>query len=261
MKRIVMFYLVAFIYSWGIWLIGIWLLPESIDSVLLVSIGGIGPFIAVIYYLVQKDTISIKGFLKRFYVTEKNSYLVLLFSFLLPLVVFLLAYVIHNIIYNQTLFLQLESEFKAQILISIIFLFFFGPLPEEIAWRGIAFNDLMKKNVWNAQFLVAILWAIWHIPLFFISNSYQAELGLFTNNGFLFFANTILLSVIIGWMYFLTKSILVAVVFHFMVNLTGEMFVVSIEITYIKTILYLLIAILSSVIFYIFDRNQQTNFK
>jgi len=59
-----------------------------------------------------------------------------------------------------------------------IFVLLFGPLPEEMAWRGYVLDGLQAR--WNAlvaSLIIGSLWTIWHLPLFLIEGSYQYGLG------------------------------------------------------------------------------------
>lgn len=58
-------------------------------------------------------------------------------------------------------------------------LFLGGPLAEELGWRGYALPRLlgMKTPLYSAVILGGI-WALWHLPLFFIEGKIQHELFL-----------------------------------------------------------------------------------
>lgn len=79
---------------------------------------------------------------------------------------------------------EAASNFFLNPLTLIPFTFFmllFGPLPEEMAWRGYALDGLQAR--WNALVASLILgtaWTLWHLPLFLIEGSYQQGLGVGT---------------------------------------------------------------------------------
>lgn len=111
----------------------------------------------------------------------------------------------------------------------VIFILFFGPVPEEMGWRGYVLDSLQDR--WSALFSSLILgsaWALWHLPLFFIKGTYQANLGVFTVDFWLFLLMMIPETVLMTWIYNNNKrSTLSAVFFHFAINLTGEVFNLS----------------------------------
>jgi membrane protease YdiL (CAAX protease family) len=121
-----------------------------------------------------------------------------------------------------------------------VFIFLFGPLPEEMAWRGYALDGLQSK--WNAlttSLILGAAWTIWHLPLFFIDGTYQNGLGIGTAQFWLYMLDKIPQSVLMTWIYNNTnKSITSAVLFHFMVNLVGELLDLSLqgEIFYIASL-------------------------
>lgn len=106
------------------------------------------------------------------------------------------------------------------------FVFWFGPLPEEIGWRGFALDRLQARTTaLRASLLLGGVWSLWHLPLFFVPGSYQAGLELGSTRSWIFFASMLPLSVLIGWVYDNTRrSTLSAVLVHWSGNLCGALF-------------------------------------
>lgn len=84
----------------------------------------------------------------------------------------------------------------------LVYTFLAGPLAEEFGWRGYvqprlrtAFGQLQTAT------LLGAVWALWHLPLFFLDGTGQHEIGLLNFQGFLFFVNFIPLSYIILFAY------------------------------------------------------------
>ena len=47
---------------------------------------------------------------------------------------------------------------------------------EELSWRGYVVKSLNNKfNYFKATAIFGVLWSLWHLPMFFIPESYQAE--------------------------------------------------------------------------------------
>lgn len=105
----------------------------------------------------------------------------------------------------------------------LVFLFLFGPVPEELGWRGYALDRLrIRYGSLGGSLILGLMWGLWHLPLFFLKGAYQATLGVGTLGFYLFFTGILALSVGMTWIYDLTgRSILSAILFHFSVNLTG----------------------------------------
>jgi uncharacterized protein len=97
-----------------------------------------------------------------------------------------------------------------------------GPLGEELGWRGFALDRLQNK--WNAvvaSLVLGIMWAAWHVPLFFVKGTPQQGMGFGTLLFWLWSLQVVSLSVLTTWVYNNThRSILSAVFMHFMFNST-----------------------------------------
>lgn len=141
-----------------------------------------------------------------------------------------------------------------------IILLFFGPIPEELGWRGIALPELQKKYGFNiAVLILGFMWAIWHLPLFFVEGTYQNQLGLFSPMFWNFMLSALLTSVIYGIIYNKTnKSILAVILFHYFGNLTGETFVMTSNAELISTVLRGILALLI-ILYYVKDKNSMEN--
>ncbi len=96
-----------------------------------------------------------------------------------------------------------------------------GPLGEELGWRGYLQNELNKRySLPKASLIVGVIWAIWHLPLWFISGYQGADLLLYI----MFFAvGLIAFSVIIGFVYGRGRNLLYAILLHQMLNFSGRL--------------------------------------
>jgi membrane protease YdiL (CAAX protease family) len=107
----------------------------------------------------------------------------------------------------------------------VFFVFWFGPLPEEMGWRGFALDRLqLRMNALRSSLVLGAVWAIWHVPLFLIPGTFQNGLGFATPRFWVFLATLLPLSVLITWIYNNTRrSTLAAVLVHFSGNLAGAL--------------------------------------
>lgn len=135
-----------------------------------------------------------------------------------------------------------------------IFLLFFGPIPEELGWRGIAFPKMQNIFGFNiATIILGFMWAIWHLPLFFIKGSYQYQLGLGSSLFWNFMLGIFFTTFIYSLIYNKTNhSVLAVILFHFMDNFSGEAFVITDNALLIST------AIRGIFAFYIFIAQKTT---
>jgi len=123
-----------------------------------------------------------------------------------------------ELLYNLSIFSNPVS-----LLTLIITVFVLGPLPEEMGWRGIGYDRLlMTMSPLGASIILGILWAGWHVPLFFIEGTFQYGLGFGSFRFWVFLLSNIPLTVIITWIYNHTdRSILMAAIIHFSGNIVG----------------------------------------
>ncbi len=108
----------------------------------------------------------------------------------------------------------------------LVFMLFFGPLPEELGWRGYALDGLQKKySALSASLILGVVWALWHLPLFFMKGTFQHDqLRIGTLAFWTYILGPVVLSVLFTWIYNNTnRSTLSAILFHFMINLTAEL--------------------------------------
>jgi membrane protease YdiL (CAAX protease family) len=129
----------------------------------------------------------------------------------------------------------------------------YGPLPEELGWRGYGIDSLRSRmNGFWTSILFGVIWPLWHLPLFFIPGSYQQALLSQPVPLFFYITSMIPQAVIMNWIYFHTnRSVLSAVFFHFMINFIGEAFHISQLSKSIGAVLHFCAAILILII----DRN------
>ena len=87
------------------------------------------------------------------------------------ILVFPLIYVLGTVMY---IFLSRENPgFHPEVLASTVLVFLlalpFGPLGEELGWRGFALPRLIEKHGWlGANLILGLLWFCWHLPTMFV---------------------------------------------------------------------------------------------
>lgn len=125
----------------------------------------------------------------------------------------------------------------------LIVMFLFGPLPEELGWSGYALDGLQqKRSALTSSLIIGAVWAVWHLPLFFVEGTFQHDqIGFATPAFWWFMLPTLPISILDTWMYNNNgRSTLAAVLLHFMVNLSGELFNLSSRARFFQLVLLLL---------------------
>lgn len=130
------------------------------------------------------------------------------------------------------------------------FTFWFGPLPEEIGWRGFAQERISGKVGLHAgSVLLGCVWALWHLPLFFVPGTFQYELGIGHARFWVFMLSMVPLSVIMGWAWIHTRrSTLGAALIHFSGNFASVLVVKSFEAALIELLLLSMVAVVVVVV-------------
>lgn len=84
-------------------------------------------------------------------------------------------------------------------------------LTEETAWRGFALPRMIPRfGAVTASLLLGVIWALWHLPLFALAGSFQAQLPFAA-----FALSTIASSMLIGWLFDGSGgSVVIAALFH-----------------------------------------------
>ncbi|MGD8398011.1 MAG: type II CAAX endopeptidase family protein, partial [Anaerolineae bacterium] len=98
---------------------------------------------------------------------------------------------------------------------------------EELGWRGFALDRLQGRwRALRASLILGLVHGLWHLPLFFIPGITQGEMGLLSPGALVFLAGSVAGGVIFTWVYNNTqRSILSAVLLHFMINLCLDLLV------------------------------------
>jgi CAAX protease family protein len=103
------------------------------------------------------------------------------------------------------------------LLIVPIFLLIFvtNALAEEYGWRGYALDPLQGRfSALTASLILGLIWALWHLPLFFIEGTTQQVIPMYQ-----FILQTMVLAIFYTWLHNNTGgSVLVAMLFHATAN-------------------------------------------
>jgi membrane protease YdiL (CAAX protease family) len=115
------------------------------------------------------------------------------------------------------------------ILPTFAFLLIQAGLGEELGWRGFALPHLVKKvRPLTAALLIGVVWAFWHLALYFFPGTEQADLTKALGFGMTFACYStfvVAFSVILSWLTLRSRNSLVpAILMHGMVNVCGWYF-------------------------------------
>ncbi len=229
-RSLLAFFGLAFAWSWALWITAAVLGARqgSLVGNALLYAGTPGPLIAALALLYLRGTpAERRDFYRRIYEVERVSPRWLLATLLiypgLTAAAVGLDWMAGGPLPDTTVLSQRLHD--PQLLLATTgFAFLLGPLPEEPGWRGYALDRLqLLGSALTASLWLGFLWALWHLPLFFIPGSYHHDLGFATLAFWLFVLTAIAGSVIITWIYgHNERSVFGAILFHATLNFTRD---------------------------------------
>lgn len=225
-------------------------LDESAALMVTYALGGLGPAIAAVLlvYLTQ-DREGHRDYWRRIVDYKRITPRWYCAIFLTVPVITALAGLVDRLFGGQGLRPEAAARLLEQPLHIVPFALFtllFGPLPEEIGWRGYALDRLQARQSALASSLVlGAAWAVWHLPQFFVRGTYQHGLGFGSPSFWIFvLVGTTTSSILYTWIYNNTgQSTLSAILFHFMQNFAGELFELSARAELYSAVLTVLAAV------------------
>lgn len=217
------------------WLL--WILASQISkfSVVFHYLGGAVPILMTLVFLFTRNNPAERyDFLRRIIDLKRiPGWCWLVILLVVPVGLFI-SVGLDWYLWGQAPFFERWNELSVDLpsfLLICLFILIFGPVPEEITWRGFVLDKLQSKYPWLvANLLLGLYWMVWHLPLFWIPGSYQNSLGILTPPFWLFLAVLVPQTMVIGWVYNRTqRSTLSAIIIHYFVNLFGELIDLSLR--------------------------------
>lgn len=197
------FFVLAFAFTWS-------LLPLAATSIPVSLVALCGPAVAAVIVTALEGGECHREFLAR--LTHWRMPLRwLLLALVLPL---LISTVKSAVEYVRGAYGTIEFQ-PVTILSLIVFVLVAG---EEVGWRGLALPRLLPHyGPWRASMIVGIIWAFWHLPLFYMPSMPQYGTPFPA-----FIIYTSALSIILTVLASKSRdSVIMATVFHGAVNTMG----------------------------------------
>ncbi len=246
--RVLRFFIFTFLFSWIPWgvLVSFKISAQSPMGMLFVALGGIGPAVAAVTLLLRsREGVAVDYFrrlnplalpVKWYLIIAAIPCFLLLFSVLVSTV--------WGGSLKQLLPLERFLENPFSLLSFAVFTLFFGPLTEEMGWRGFALDGLFSRyNGLVSSLIMACAWALWHTPLFFIEGYPLHEMSLGTAGLVRYFSDFFPKCVLYTWIFYRSgRSIWAAIFFHFMCNYLGMVIEIERMSEWIQVGLFYLVA-------------------
>lgn len=244
-----LYFSITFLSTYSLWFAGAYVSFQDGKSTLytlLMLPGLMAPFlISLAMTMMSKNPDIIKDYVNRLFNPRLiQPKLIPALLFIMPLSV--LASIILSLPFGGSIAqLQFSGEFSFSGFVPVLLLLIFAAVFEELGWRGYAFDSLQSRySFFTATVIFSILWSLWHFPLVFVKNSYQYEL-FHENIWFLvnFFVSIIPMGVIISWICIKNrKSVLAAILFHFVINISQEALAITQVTKCIETMVLIVVA-------------------
>lgn len=242
------FYVTVFIATWFWWLFAI-LFNQDTSLYLGMFLGLISPaVIAVTTVLTSKNDSLKKDFKKKLtgFYRIRPKYIVL--------AVLIFALAVAASIGTSVLFggdvkqFSFTEDFSFSIGgTSALLTILLASTIEELGWRGYGEDAVGAYHSWFKESLIfGVIWACWHIPLFWVPGTYQyglKEMGLLYVLNFL--VSVIPLDFLQTWVYVKNnRSMLATIIFHLFINIMQEKINMTPETKCIETIFVTIVAII-----------------
>lgn len=250
--QVIQFFLLAYLISWGIWGLLVFF-PETMGEMyFLIIFGAFGPFIAAaILTRIHQGKDEAKKWRQDILRWRRRGTWILVGGLGIPLLIASAHVVIYSVFRGLP---QIQTEtpwywliYAIPVNVYVVFVYSSG-FGEEPGWQGYAMPRLLKTfSPIIACVIFGILWALWHIPLYFTP--------LWDGNEpfYLMMLYTPPLAVILTWITQKARgSVMPAVLLHHATNLYGSYLTgtdifaepLDLNFTEIKTIIYWVVALI-----------------
>src|SRR3569832_109049 len=219
------FFTLAFALSWLPWLGAAWFSrqPDGLTGSIALELAGLlGPFVSALLLLRGPMW---RDFAARLVDVRRLNWATLPVTILVMPAAAIAAVWISTRTGHSADQLRVIPDLAGMLPIMVL-----APLIEELGWRGYGVDALRARfGMRIATLLFAVLWAVWHWPLFLIAHSYQNDLlqmsPLYVAN---FFVSVIPAAIIANWLYWKHHRLIpAAILFHFMLDAVAESFAIE----------------------------------
>lgn len=229
----VRFFFTSYALTWAAWLGAAYFSyhqaeePSALISVFEMA-GIFSPFIASLWFIFSSGSRQLKQDYcrKLFDLRSIRIFSIFVILLILPIVDYISIFTSHLFFgkpMSQLAFADLSMFTAGPLTFPVII--FGAALLEELGWKGYGVDSLRgERSFFTVTLIYALLWALWHTPLFFINGYYHnlilRENPLFALN---FYLSVFPMAFLINWLWFKNKgNILTAVLLHAMANAQGR---------------------------------------
>ena len=243
--RPVLFFAMAYLFTWIFWVPAIFV-PQELGGILML-IGLLAPAVVSTVFVLASGSELLKQDLKikifGFYKVKWRNVLLAILQFAGIVACSILLSLAFGQSLDQFSFTE-DFSFTGVGIGSALITVTLASIIEEVGWKGYCEDSIGAYMNWFWESLIfGALWSFWHFPLLFIKGTYQA--GLMVNPLYVinFFISGIPLGYIITWVYLVSdRSILACMVYHLTVNFLQEKIAMTPETKCVETIVVTVVA-------------------
>ncbi len=246
------FYIICFAVTWLFWISAAVLSSRSDEngiSMILMLLGLFTPAVTAIVTVATSKSKALKNDLNRklvgFYRIKPLNILIAVLSFALIVVCSILLSLLFGQSANQFAFTE-DFSFSiggTSALLTILL----ASVIEELGWRGYGEDSVASYFTWFTESIIfGCIWALWHLPLFWIEGTYHyglRELGI----GYMlnFLISVVPMGFLTTWVYVKNnRSMLACIIFHLFVNTMQEKIAMTPQTKCVETIVVTIAAVI-----------------
>ena len=238
-----LFFVLAFAFSWAVWLP---LAPMGQLSALgevAIGVGAAGPSLAGVLCTARDEGRPGLRRLFRSLLAWRVRARWYALAIGVPIALALVGIAIHRLVVGDVARFRLEGGTVLLVPVALVAGLLIGSLQEELGWRGYALPRLLERaGGLRASLLIGVAWACWHVPLYALETGGQQRAPLA-----LFLISTVALSVLYGWLWVATGgSLVIALLLHSATNVAGVLLLRDARSDFgpvvVTTVLYVLLA-------------------
>jgi membrane protease YdiL (CAAX protease family) len=231
-RNLILFFLATFAATWGTYftiVINGWD-PYTMPGMVFLLIGGSAPsWVGVLMVLFTYDKARRRDYFRRCISFKQIKlpywgFIIFVFPIMYMLNISL------NVLTGDALpgMTNLKA-FIAQpwiVPLALFMSFLSGPWSEEFGWRGYSLDPLLKRfGILRGSVILGFIWGIWHLPLFFMPQTWHGQMGFKFAGFWTFMIYSIGLAMMMTWVYLKTnRSILSGFMMHLANNFSGNLF-------------------------------------
>ena len=250
--RPVRFYVTCFAATWIFWIAAAMISKSGNDngvSMILMLFGLMSPAVTAVITVLTSKSKALKHDLKRkiigFYRIKPLSILAGIIGFMVIVVLSILL----SLLFGQSIGqFSFTEDFSFSIGgTSALLTILLAATIEEVGWRGYGEDSVAAYFSWFTESIIfGFVWALWHLPLFWIEGTYHyglRELGIGYVLNFLISVSP--MGFLTTWVYVKNnRSMLACIIFHLFVNTMQEKIAMTPQTKCVETIIVFIAAIL-----------------